>query len=155
MWSFLLLLPRCPSEGIYTLIRERSYCEIMGKLPVLKKNSDFQRVYRKGKYASSETLVVYYVKRRTSIVRIGITTSKKVGKSVQRNRMRRLIRENIRLLHDQLAPGMDLVIVVRKANPDANLYSIGREMRFLLKKLDILVKDKDHEGTADNTDQGL
>jgi ribonuclease P protein component len=69
--------------------------------------------------------------------------------------MRRLIRENIRLLHDQLAPGMDLVIVVRKANPDANLYSIGREMRFLLKKLDILVKDKDHEGTADNTDQGL
>ncbi|HOQ75248.1 MAG TPA: ribonuclease P protein component [Thermoclostridium sp.] len=127
----------------------------MGKLPVLKKNSDFHRVYSKGKYASSESLVIYCVKRKANTVRIGITTSKKVGKSVQRNRMRRLVRENIRLMHEQLAPGMDLVIVVRKADPDANLHSIGREMRFLLKKLDILVRDKDHEGAADNTDQGV
>jgi len=127
----------------------------MDKLPVLKKNSEFQRVYSRGKYASSESLVVYYVKRKADTVRIGITTSKKVGKSVQRNRMRRLVRENLRLMSDQLAPGMDLVIVVRKADPDANLHSIGREMRFLFRKLDILVRDKDHEGTADNTDQGL
>lgn len=127
----------------------------MGKLPVLKKNNDFRRVYSKGKYASSESLVVYYLKKRSDSIRIGITTSKKVGKSVQRNRMRRLVRENIRLFHDQLVRGMDLVFVVRKADPDADLHSIGKEIKFLLKKLDILIKDKNHEGTANLTDQGV
>lgn len=99
--------------------------------------------------------MVYYLKKRSDSIRIGITTSKKVGKSVQRNRMRRLVRENIRLFHDQLVRGMDLVFVVRKADPDADLHSIGKEIKFLLKKLDILIKDKNHEGTANLTDQGV
>jgi ribonuclease P protein component, eubacterial len=127
----------------------------MGKLPVLRKNNDFRRVYSKGKYASSESLVVYFIKNREDTVRVGITTSKKVGKSVKRNRMRRLVRENIRLLYERLVPGIDLVIVVRKADPGANLHSIGKELKYLLKKLDILVREKNHEGTADTDDQGL
>lgn len=127
----------------------------MSKLPVLKRNNDFRRVYSKGKYASSESLVVYYIKRKTNTVRFGITTSKKVGKSVMRNRMRRLVRENIRFIHDQLVPGMDLVIVVRKADPSADFHSIGKELRFLLRKLDILVKEKNHEGTVNRSDQGI
>lgn len=135
-----------------SFIRERSLYGIMGKLPVLKKNNEFRRVYSRGRYATSDSLVVYYIKRRTNTVRIGITTSKKVGKSVQRNRMRRLVRENIRLFYDQLVPGMDLVIVVRKADPAASFHSIGREMKFILNKLDILVKDKYNEGTDNRTD---
>jgi len=127
----------------------------MGKLPVIKRNNDFRRVYSKGKYASSESLVLYYIKNKTGMVRIGITTSKKVGKSVVRNRMRRLVRENIRLIYDQLVPGMDLVIVVRKADPSADFHSIGKELRYLLKKLDILVKENDHEGTVNRPDQGV
>lgn len=127
----------------------------MGKLPVIKRNNDFRRVYSKGKYASSESLVLYYIKKKTGMVRIGITTSKKVGKSVVRNRMRRLVRENIRLIYDQLIPGMDLVIVVRKADPSADFHSIGKELRYLLKKLDILVKENDHEGTVNRPDQGV
>ena len=130
----------------------------MGKLPVIKRNNDFRRVYSKGKYASSESLVLYYIKNKTGMVRIGITTSKKVGKSVVRNRMRRLVRENIRHIYGQLAPGMDLVIVVRKADPSADFHSIGKELRYLLKKLDILVREnreKDHEGTVNRPDQGV
>lgn len=127
----------------------------MGKLPVIKRNNDFRRVYSKGKYASSESLVLYYIKNKTGMVRIGITTSKKVGKSVVRNRMRRLVRENIRLIYDQLVPGMDLVIVVRKADPSADFHSIGKELRYLLKKLDMLVKENDHEGTVNRPDQGV
>jgi len=130
----------------------------MGKLPVIKRNNDFRRVYSKGKYASSDSLVLYYIKRRADTVRIGITTSKKVGKSVVRNRMRRLVRENIRYIYGQLAPGMDLVIVVRKADPSADFHSIGKELRYLLKKLDILVREnreKDHEGTVNRPDQGV
>lgn len=130
-------------------------CGIMGKLPVLKKNSDFRRVYSKGKYASSESLVVYYIKNREGTVRFGITTSKKVGKSVKRNRMRRLVRENLRIMYDRIVPGIDMVVVVRKADPDANLHKIGKELKYLFKKLDLLVKEKNHEGTAHTADQGL
>ena len=113
----------------------------MSKLPVLKSNYEFRKVYAKGRYAVSASLVMYVLKNRTDKIRIGITTSKKIGKSVKRNRIRRLIRENIRLLFAELRQGIDLIIVARKADPDADFFSIGKETRYLIKKLDVLNKE--------------
>lgn len=94
-------------------------------------------------HASTQSLVVYCLPNRTDVARIGITTSKKVGNSVVRNRIRRLVRENIRLVYDNLKKGIDLVVVARKADSSADLDSIGKELRFLLNKLDILNRENE------------
>lgn len=115
----------------------------MSKLPVLKKNNEFHRVYAKGRYAASGSLVIYVLPNRFGGTRFGIITSKKVGNSVQRNRLRRLIRENIRFLKERMTTGLDIIVVARKADKASNFESIGKEMRYLLKKLDILSREND------------
>lgn len=110
----------------------------MGKLPTLKKNYEFQRVYGRGKYASSRTLVVYVLANRSGNRRVGITTSRKVGKSVVRNRIRRLIRENLRAMLGSLPLGRDIVVVARKADESAGVESVGLELRSLFTRLGLL-----------------
>ena len=113
----------------------------MKKAPVLVKNNDFQKVYRRGKYAATGFLVIYGLYNNTDRTRLGITTSKKVGNSVKRNRMRRLIKENIRILYDRLAKGYDIVIVARKTENTANVEVIGKELRYLLHRLGLLDRE--------------
>lgn len=115
----------------------------MDKLPVLKKNREFQRIYNKGKFAASALLVVYVLSNGLPVTRLGITASRKAGKAVKRNRMRRLIRENARILYNRLEKGFDVVIVARKTEKIVNLDIVGRELRYLLRKLELL-KDKDN-----------
>ena len=62
----------------------------------LKRNSDFQRVYREGKSYANRYLVLYVLQNQTERNRLGISVSKKVGNSVVRHRMARLIRESYR-----------------------------------------------------------
>ena len=70
----------------------------MGLVPVpssfesLKLNKDFLRLYHRGKSCAKPALVVYAMKNRVGVCRVGITTSKKIGGAVQRNRARRVIR---------------------------------------------------------------
>ena len=115
--------------------------KIMKKPPVLTENREFQKVYRRGKYAATAFLVIYCLYNRTETTRIGITTSKKVGNSVKRNRMRRLIKENIRELYNQLNKGFDIVIVARKTESSANKEIIGKELRYLFYKLGLLDRE--------------
>lgn len=115
---------------------------MINKLPVLTKNKEFQRVYNKGKYSASALLVVYVLPNRFNVTRIGITTSKKVGNAVKRNRIRRLIKENLRILSDRVISGIDLVVVARKAEEDLSLDIIGKELRYLLNKQDVLDREK-------------
>ena len=58
-------------------------------------------------------IVTYALKNRLGYTRLGITTSKKIGKAVQRNRARRLIKTAYRNLLPEIAPGYDLVVVAR------------------------------------------
>lgn len=117
----------------------------MGKIYKIKNNRDFQKIYRKGRYAASKSLVVYVQPNFLQINRIGITASKKYGKSVKRNRIRRLIRESYRLLQDQLNKGYDFIIVARKNEDggDPCFKQIIKEMRFLLKRLKVLSGSKE------------
>jgi ribonuclease P protein component len=79
----------------------------------LKSNSDFRRLYNRGKAVTDPALVVYYSKNRAGICRIGITTSKKIGNAVERNRSRRVIKEAFRKVCPQLNPCYDVVLVAR------------------------------------------
>jgi ribonuclease P protein component len=81
----------------------------------LKKSWEFQRAYKKGKKYWNTYFVIYVHRTQLSQPRLGITVSKKVGKSVQRNRVKRLIREAFRMLKLQLLPQYDIVVVGRKS----------------------------------------
>ena len=79
----------------------------------LKMNGDFRRLYNRGKAVTNPALVMYYMKNRAGICRIGITTSKKIGNAVERNRSRRVIREAFRQICPDLNPCYDIVMVAR------------------------------------------
>ena len=79
----------------------------------LKSNTDFQNVYKTGHSYANKYLVMYVVKNRTESLRVGISVSKKVGNSIVRHRLTRLIRESVRLNSEQIRKGYDIVIVAR------------------------------------------
>ncbi|MGN0161534.1 MAG: ribonuclease P protein component [Lachnospiraceae bacterium] len=80
---------------------------------VIKKNEDFRNVYSKGKSRANKLLVMYILENGTDTSRFGISVSKKVGNSIVRHRLTRLIRESIRLNLDSFESGYDIVIVAR------------------------------------------
>ncbi len=87
----------------------------MSKFHSLKKNKEFQVVYRTGKSYANQYLVMYARKRDDDGEnRVGISVSKKVGNSVIRHRLKRQIRESYRLNCGQAVCGYDLVIIVRE-----------------------------------------
>lgn len=79
----------------------------------LKKNSDFRRLYSKGKSVVNPYIVVYCRRNGQGINRVGYTVSTKLGHAVVRNRVRRRLREIYRLNSTKLKCGWDIVIVAR------------------------------------------
>ena len=81
----------------------------------LKKNMDFQNVYKNGKSYANKYLVMYILENQTNRNRIGISVSKKVGNSVIRHRITRLIRESYRLQEEMFNSSLDIVVIARAA----------------------------------------
>lgn len=79
----------------------------------LKKNSDFQVVYKKGKSFANKYLIMYVYENNLSKNRLGISVSKKVGNSVVRHRLARLVRESYRLHENIFNSGLDIVVIAR------------------------------------------
>jgi ribonuclease P protein component len=90
----------------------------------LKKNADFQGVYRNGKSYANRLLVMYVLENHTDQNRIGISVSKKVGNSVIRHHVTRLIRESYRLQEDVFNSGLDIVVIARAGAKDASYRDI-------------------------------
>ena len=98
----------------------------MKRFPSIKKNSDFQAVYRTARSYANKQLVMY-VKRTDSLNnRIGISVSKKVGNSIVRHHVTRLIRESFRLHESTLEKGLDIVVVARPAAKESDYKTIER-----------------------------
>lgn len=81
----------------------------------LKKNRQFQFVYKNGKSYANKYLVMYIKENGKDINRIGISVSRKVGNSVVRHRITRLVRESYRLHEAVFNSGLDIVIVARQS----------------------------------------
>lgn len=111
---------------------------ILSEIITLKRNNDFRRIYAKGRSFASVVLVTYVMKNRRKVTRIGITTSKKIGKAVLRNRSRRIIREAYRLIADEVRPGVDLVFVARGKTPFVKSSDILCAMKKELKEAGVL-----------------
>ena len=83
----------------------------MNEFKSLRKNWEFQSVYRNGKSKANRCFVMIIKKNDASSNRIGISVSKKVGNSIVRHRVTRVIREVMRLHWKEIKSGYDIVIV--------------------------------------------
>lgn len=109
------------------------------KVLVLKQNSDFRRAYGRGKSYSDPALVSYVLKNnRAGICRMGITTSKKIGNAVERNRSRRVIRAAFRELLPQISGGYDFVFVARSKTKYLKSTQIKEVMLHQLNKAGVI-----------------
>ena len=90
----------------------------------LKKNRDFQKVYRNGTSKGNRYLVMYVLKNQYMKNRLGISVSKKVGNSVVRHRLTRLIRESYRLSETRFHSGYDIVVIARPVAKDKNYFEV-------------------------------
>ena len=97
----------------------------------LKKNSDFQNVYKNGRSKANRYLVMYVLENPLSTNRIGISVSKKVGNSVVRHHLTRLIRESYRLREEMFNSSLDIVIVVRNRAKDCSYHEIEQALLHL------------------------
>ena len=114
----------------------------MSDLITLKENREFRRAYTRGKSYVSPDLVTYIIKNNSNNLRIGITTGKKIGKAVERNRSRRIIRAAYYKLSDSIRPGYDIVFVARTKTPYRKSTDILRSMAKHLKDAGILCEEK-------------
>ena len=104
----------------------------------LKKNSDFQHVYKNGKSFVNKYLVIYVLEKNRNINRLGISVSKKVGNSVVRHRFTRLVRESYRLHENIFNSGLDIVVVARKSAASVGYEEIESALLHLAKIHQIL-----------------
>ena len=118
------------------------YC--LHKLESLKNRQAFKLVYSRGKYSASSMFVVYALANETDRHRYGLSVSKKVGNAVVRNRVRRWLKEYIRLNASEfiMDKGYDFVVVARvpvgKLPRDGAFQKIGQEVQHRLRKLGLV-----------------
>ena len=97
----------------------------------LKKNIDFQNVYRNGKSYANRFLVVYILENHTEKNRLGMSVSKKVGNSVIRHHLTRLIRESYRLHEDMFDSGLDIVVIARATARNISYHEVESALMHL------------------------
>ena len=104
------------------------------------RNTEFSRAYRRGKSYVSPFLVTYVLRRKRGGVRLGITTSKKIGGAVQRVRARRVIREAYYAMGLDEGQSVDLVFVARSATTRVKMHKVKKAMRAHLTAAGLLPK---------------
>lgn len=104
----------------------------------LKKSEDFKKVYSKKKSYANKYLVVYISENGLELSRLGISVSKKVGNSVVRHRLTRLVRESFRLNEEKFLTGYDIVVVLRNNAKGRSFFEIESALLHLGKLHKIL-----------------
>ena len=107
----------------------------------LKKNRDFQLLYKEGKSCANRYLVLYVKENGLEKNRLGVSVSKKVGNSIVRHRITRLIRESYRLHEDMFNSGLDMVVIARVSAKDREMREIESALLHLGKLQGVLKKE--------------
>ena len=108
----------------------------------LKQNSQFRRLYHRGKSVADRNLVLYCRPNGTEENRIGLTVSAKLGCAVQRNRLRRRLRECYRLHESEFRAGYHMVVVARGRAMNAEYRELERSLLQLAAKQKLLREDE-------------
>ncbi|GGJ64763.1 ribonuclease P protein component [Anoxybacillus voinovskiensis] len=106
----------------------------------IKKNKEFQQVFQQGKSMANRQFVVYVFDRpEQPFFRLGLSVSKKIGKAVVRNQVKRYIRQVFLELREQIAPGKDYVVIARIPTSEMNYAEVKKSLIHVLKKAGVLV----------------
>jgi ribonuclease P protein component len=105
----------------------------------LRRNSDFQQVRQNGKFYASPLMVLAFLRNELNHSRFGFVVNKRLGKAVQRNKIKRRMREATRLRIPQIQPGFDLVFIARQPICQASYAEIEQSLERLLKKSGLLL----------------
>lgn len=113
----------------------------MDKSNRLTKREYFDKVYRYGKSAANHQFVLYYMPQPAQdTFRLGVSVSKKLGNAVVRNRIRRLMKEIVRLNADRFPAGYDLIVIARKPVVEMSYQELEKSMLHVLKRASLLVR---------------
>lgn len=105
----------------------------------LKKNREYKLVYERKNSSANKLLVMYILENGTDKSRFGISVSKKVGNSIVRHRLTRLIRESIRLNAEKIKAGYDIVFIAKTSLREKNYFETESAVLHLLKMNKLLV----------------
>ncbi len=105
----------------------------------IKKNQEFRQVYSKGKSMANKLLIIYITNNNIDEVRVGFTVSKRVGNSVVRSRVKRLMKESFRLNINKVKKGYDIVFVARTTANNSSYKEIESAMLHLLRKMKLTI----------------
>ncbi len=110
----------------------------MSDFVTLKSNPDFRRLYNRGISITHPALVIYYRKNSAGICRIGVTTSKKIGNAVERNRSKRVLVEAFRVVCPDVLPQYDIVLVARSKTKYLKSTRVAEVMRHIFREQGML-----------------
>lgn len=120
----------------------KNYLTIFGDYMIftesLKKNSDFQLVFKNGKSKANKYFIMYVLKNDSDKNSLGISVSKKVGNSVIRHRIKRLVKESYRLHEDLFNSGLNIVVIARKGADELDFHQTEKSLMHLMKLHKIL-----------------
>ena len=106
----------------------------MNKRQRIKKNEEFQKVFKKGKSFANRQFVIYCLKKEDQTAfRIGLSVGKKVGKAVTRNQIKRYIRQTFLELKDDVRQDMDYVIIARNPAATLDFHETKKSLEHVLK----------------------
>ena len=115
----------------------------MKKTVMIKRKYEFKILFSRGKIAYGTNLTMYILKNKLNVNKLGIAVGKKSGKAVERNRIKRLIKENYRLSEECIKCGYNILISVNKKCEIKHMdfYKIQKELQRLLKKSEIWLEE--------------
>jgi ribonuclease P protein component len=100
----------------------------------IKKNTDFQFVFKKGKSFANRQFIIYVLKKENQDkFRIGLSVSKKIGKAVKRNEIKRYIRQSFHEFKESVDSGNDYVIIARKPAAEMDFHEVKKSLQHVLK----------------------
>ncbi|MGH2316117.1 ribonuclease P protein component [Planococcus sp. SE5232] len=105
----------------------------MNKHQRIKKNKEFQQIFKKGKSFANRQFIVYVMKNEQPEFRLGLSVSKKVGNAVARNRIKRYIRQTFLELKDDLLPNADYIIIARPQAATLDFHESKKSLEHVLK----------------------
>ena len=112
----------------------------MDKKYRLRKRRDFSYTYKKGNSLANSCLVLVYRKNRSAVSRVGFSISKKYGNAVQRNKIKRRLREIYRKRLEKIRTGYDLIFIVRVGARGASFKKLENQMENLLKRASLFTE---------------
>lgn len=106
----------------------------MNKRNRIKKNDEFQAVFKSGVSVANRQFVIYMLEKpEQNEMRIGLSVSKKIGKAVIRNQIKRNVRQTFLELKEDLKQNMDYIIIARKPTAEMNFHEVKKSLVHVLK----------------------